>query len=793
VPNVPPSLLSKLTPAWVADFDVFTALDSSSASIRARQLNAVVRLAPFTLGANLFNGVIAFEVLRERVQLGPLVAWFTALLLIVTVGLHGWWRQHRHPRTSSSPRSVRKAVVHSAVLSVVWSTLPLIWYPRGQPIEREIIVMITTGMLGGGAIALSPIPLASMVFVSILASSSILSLFLGGGSTALLGTGLVVIFSVTMVASAVSSGRNSIRRLVTERESEQQSNVISLLLRDFEEHSADVLWETDRQGVFSHVSPKLASMLGHEPARLQRMNLLQIIERRLPSDGSVSSVNSLRSAMQSGVPFRDLIVPVDTNGTTHWWSLTAKPLLDEQMQQVGWRGVIGDVSERQAAQERLEFLAHYDALTGLANRRQLRERLQRVLDGKSDVRHRPASDGPSALLFLDIDHFKTINDTLGHAAGDSVLQLIADRLRTCSRIDDFIVRLGGDEFAMVVDSTAGESEVTAMAERLLLSLREPTDIGGHSIVINASIGVALIPAHGRTVDEVLGNADLALYAAKEAGRAQCRFFAPQLGERSRRRQAVEHELSNALARAELTLHWQPQYVTGTTTIRGVETLLRWNNPRLGDVHPAEFIPIAEDAALVDDIGRWVLIEACALASHHLGDLSISVNVSPRQLRRDAFVEEVKEALMLGGLPAERLEIEITESLFLDDVPTALRHLHELRALGVRIALDDFGTGYSSLGYLRRFPFDTLKIDRAFVRELTHRGDAQAIVRMIIELSATLGMETVAECVEEPEQLMMLQAAGCFAVQGNLLARPMTLTALREMLDEQTIEAFTRGE
>lgn len=771
----------RLRSLWTREFAVFHAPDTASAEVRARLLRALVRLTPFALSANLLNGTIAWLTLRPTADGPGLLIWSAALAAISILGASGWWRQRRAVRRTASTRAIRRAVLHASVLALVWAILPAVWFPSASASQRLIIAMLTTGMLGGGAIVLAPVPMASIAYVSVLAIGGCIALLSTREPLMYYALALVVIYTATTIASAISNARASIARLMAERESAHQSHVIGLLLRDFEEHSADVLWESNLAGSFSHVSPKLASLLGHDVEDTAERNLIRILERRAPSMSSNDAMDLLREAMRSHSAFRDIVVPIETDGAMRWWSVTAKPLLDDDDVHIGWRGVIGDVSEKQSAQERLEYLANYDALTGLANRRQLRDRLQRVLDGKRDVQHRRVNPGPSALLFLDIDNFKTINDTLGHAAGDAVLQLVARRLRAASRIDDFIVRLGGDEFAMVVDSTAGEAEVGVMSERLLMALQDPTDIAGQSVIVYASIGVALIPAHGQTVDEVLGNADLALYAAKEAGRARYQLFVPHLGERSRRRQLIERELSQALAHDELTLHWQPQIAMSTQIVRGAEALLRWHNPRLGDVLPGEFIPIAEEAGLVEEIGGWVLKEACAIASRELGGLSVSVNTSPRQLLREDFVQQVQQALLLADLPATRLELEITESLFMDEVPVALRHLHALREMGVRIALDDFGTGYSSLAYLRRFPFDTLKIDRAFVRELTQRVDARAIVRMIIELATTLGMETVAECVEEEAQLRILQRAGCHSVQGYLVAHPMPIRDLQAML------------
>ena len=435
-----------------------------------------------------------------------------------------------------------------------------------------------------------------------------------------------------------------------------------------------------------------------------------------------------------------------------------------------------DVTQDRQQRPTLGYLAHVDSLTGLANRVQLHERLSQVLAHRGDPPRR------SGLIFLDLDNFKSINDALGHSVGDAALRLVAKRLQSVLRKADLVARLGGDEFAVLLDDVRSDEEVYQLTRRLMQVVNAPGEVQGRLVHPSASMGVALIPDHGDTVDEVLGHADLALSAAKERGRGRCEYFAPWMGERSRRQVLLERELREALARGELSLAWQPWVAIEAWEVVSAEALVRWEHPTLGWVPPSEFIPVAERCGLIGDIGAWVLQRACQEAQTVLGDLRISVNVSPVQMMRAGLVDDVRRALAQSGLVPERLEIEITEGVMLDATPTAMSNLHQIKALGVQIALDDFGTGYSSLAYLRRFPFDTLKIDRAFVRELLGYPDARAIVRTIVELARLLGMQTVAEGVEEAAQLDVLQEAGCTAVQGNLLAEPVSSEALRRMID-----------
>jgi diguanylate cyclase (GGDEF)-like protein len=537
-----------------------------------------------------------------------------------------------------------------------------------------------------------------------------------------------------------------------------------------------VLWECGQAGLLTHVSQRLSSALNLSASELQAGTLLDALCARQAPGEPDGQLAMLRGALRLGQAFRDLVLPVQTATGLRWWSLSAKPLHDEVGHHAGWRGVISDVTQARETHRRLAYLAHFDSLTGLANRLELREQLAAALDlaaARSSGAEAADSAVPrTALVCLDLDHFKSINDTLGHAAGDAVLAEIGRRLHSCLRQDDLAARLGGDEFALVIRDVQGDDELTALARRLVQVLSQPFDVAGRQVPLGSSIGIAIAPEHGRSLDELMGNADLALYAAKEAGRGRFEFFVPRLADRHRRRVAIEQALRGALARSEMHLHWQPRVDIANWEVVGAEVLLRWQHPELGRVAPDEFIGIAEDAGLIADIGLWVLGRACAHAAQMKHPIVVSVNVSPAQLLREDFASQALRVIAQSGLAPERLEMEVTESLFMDNSPQALANLHALRGIGVRIALDDFGTGYSSLAYLRRFPFDTLKIDRAFVRELMTRHDARAIVRTILELARTLGMSTIAEGVEEPAQLEVLREAGCGSVQGYLAARPM---------------------
>ena len=432
----------------------------------------------------------------------------------------------------------------------------------------------------------------------------------------------------------------------------------------------------------------------------------------------------------------------------------------------GWVDLQEDITEKERLEARIAHMAHHDALTDLPNRVLLDERLMlelaRVRRGERFAFH-----------LLDLDHFKAVNDTLGHPIGDDLLKALAERLRSTARETDTIARMGGDEFAIVQVGIAKEKDVKNFARRLIDVISEPYDIEGHHILVSASIGVALAPADGDTVDQLIRNADLALYRAKELGRGTYCFFDTELNERMQTRQTLATDLHKALAAGELELHYQPLVTLEHYKMTGVEALMRWRHPERGLIPPAAFIPVAEETGLIVPLGEWAIRQACAQAAAWPDRIKVAVNLSPVQFRRPGLVQTVVGALAASGLPASRLELEITESVLLDDNEANLSTLHQLRGLGVRIVLDDFGKGYSSLSYLQSFPFDKIKIDQSFIKKITTKNDSLKIVRAIVMLARSLGITTTAEGVETKEQLDAVRFEGCDEIQGYFISRPVS--------------------
>jgi diguanylate cyclase (GGDEF)-like protein/PAS domain S-box-containing protein len=434
-----------------------------------------------------------------------------------------------------------------------------------------------------------------------------------------------------------------------------------------------------------------------------------------------------------------------------------------------------DITERHKAEARIAYMAHHDGLTNLANRDFYQERLKQALEEAE------AGNKRVAVLCVDLDLFKNVNDSLGHPIGDRLLRLVADRLRSQVRGNNLAARLGGDEFAIIVASDVSPNEASDFAARLTKTLSAAYEIDGHEVVIGASIGIAMSPGDGATSEELMRNADLALYRAKKDGGGVHRFFEREMDRQAQKRRDMELDLRRAFANGEFELHYQPLVDIATDRISGFESLLRWRHPEKGMISPAEFVPVAEDIGLIVSLGEWVLREACSEAVKWPSEVKVAVNLSPVQFRSRNLVQVVISALAQSGLPPKRLELEITETVFLAETETNLAILHQLRELGVSISMDDFGTGYSSLSYLRSFPFDKIKIDRSFVKDLAKRSDCVAIVRAISGLGRSLNITTTAEGVETIDQLDWLRAEGCNEVQGFLFSAAKPAAEVEQLL------------
>ncbi len=448
-------------------------------------------------------------------------------------------------------------------------------------------------------------------------------------------------------------------------------------------------------------------------------------------------------------------------------------VVNHPMANGGWVSTHEDISERRRAELKIAHMARHDALTNLPNRVQFHERLTKALSNT-------ARGERLAVLYLGLDQFKSVNDTLGHDMGDELLKIVAGRLRNTVRDIDTVARLAGDEFAVIQVNLERPTDTANLARRIGDAIRAPFDLAGQTVVTDASIGIAIAPADGSEANDIMKNADMALHGAKADGRGMHRFFEPAMDARMKRRRETELALRRAMAVGEFELHYQPIVNVADSHITSCEALIRWNHPERGMVSPAEFIPVAEEMGLIVQLGEWVLRTACADAVRWPNNTKVAVNLSPIQVMNKNLVPTVVSALAATGLPANRLDVEITESVLMQNTDTTMNALHRLRELGVSISMDDFGTGYSSLSCLHKFPFDKIKIDRSFISGLPESADSVAIVRAVAGLAKNLNMVTTAEGVETQQQLEQIRALGCTEMQGYLFSRPCRVEDLLKL-------------
>ena len=533
--------------------------------------------------------------------------------------------------------------------------------------------------------------------------------------------------------------------------------------KDVADASSDWIWETDRDLRLRFLSSSFAEA-GGEGLHL-RLGVL--FNEVFHAGDSFERWQAHLEDLANWRPFRNVLcLCEDPNGLTRTVRVSGKPVLDRAGRPLGFRGTATDITTEIEAGRRAEFLAQHDPLTGLPNRTLLSERLDQAV---AAVGRR---GDHAALVLVDMDHFKDVNDTLGHPAGDRLLKACAERLSASAREIDTVARIGGDEFAIVQSSIAQPADANQLCQRILRAFQTPFELDGHEVLASVSIGCALIPGDGSIPEKLLQHADIALYRAKEDGRNTARFFEPEMDARLQRRKALERELRLAITRDELEIYFQPKITLAERQLAGVEALVRWNHPVRGLIPPGEFIGIAEETGMIIALGEWVLREACRQGLAW-PDLHVAVNISPVQFRQTNLVEVVRDVLAETGLPPHQLELEITESVLIGQPGVATAALEALKQLGVRIAMDDFGTGYSSLSYLHRFPFDKIKVDRSFINMLGSEVAANAVVRAVVRIARDLGMSTCAEGVETDQQVELLRQEGCDEGQGYLFGKPMT--------------------
>ena len=556
------------------------------------------------------------------------------------------------------------------------------------------------------------------------------------------------------------------------------------ILTDYEETGQGWFWETDRRGMLTYLSRPVAAIVGSTVEELIGRPLSGLFDQAPQSSDGERTLSFALSARSS---FSELGMRAAAVGEeSRWWSISGRPIYDEFKNFQGFRGSGTDLTEKRRSQEQASRLAHYDSLTGLSNRFLQTQTLEKILNAPQ-IQHRSC-----AVLLLDLDRFKQVNDTLGHPAGDALLKQVAQRLERSIGANGRVGRLGGDEFQVILPGRIEREQLAILAGGAIEALSQPYSIEGSRVSIGVSVGIAIAPDDGLTNEALIRNADLALYAAKDAGRGRYHFYAADLHSDAEERRQMEQDLRDAISGGGLELYYQPVVQTSTEQITGFEALLRWNHPTNGQISPAKFIPLAEDTGLIAPIGEWALRAACHDLAQWPDSVRVAVNVSPLQFANPALPAIVTQALAQAGVEAHRLELEITESVFLNDDEQTDAMFRSLKTIGVRLALDDFGTGYSSLGYLKKAPFDKIKIDQSFVRGATMEGSRNgAIIASIVSLAEVLGMETTAEGVETLDELDLIRALGCSHVQGYIYERPLSKTTATARL-LQGIHAIAKG-
>lgn len=646
-----------------------------------------------------------------------------------------------------------------------WAFALLVFTGYGTAVDHFALWTIVAMLIAGSTFVMAIAPMAAMVFGSVTGAAALVSFAVEREWTFV---AVVVAFLSIALGGALNVARTFLASQIAEAGVVEKSEVVSLLLREYEDDEADWLWQIDTNRKIRGASSRLAYALGRDLADVEGESFIKLIAGASWESGQFPpSLHDLAERLKRRESFSNLLVQVEVAGGRRWWEISGTPMRDEKGTFIGFRGVGSDVTQQRESSEKIAYLARYDTLTGLPNRLMVTESLKDALKYSEQWRTR------CAFLMIDLDRFKAVNDSLGHQIGDQLLAQVSHRLEKLVGENETCGRLGGDEFAVVIRDASDRNAVAGFAARVIQALAEPYDVENHKLYIGASVGSAMGPRDGTTVEALMRNADLALYRAKDTGGGEHCVYEPTLHAEAEERRQLESALRFATDKGELLLNFQPVVDSTLEHVVAFEALVRWQSPEHGFISPAKFIPVAEDTRLIVPIGEWVMREACREAVRWPEPIKVSVNVSGEQLLEPGFSNTVVRALSDSGLPANRLEVEVTESIFVRDAQIARQTLEEIMALGCTIALDDFGTGYSSLGYLRAIRFSTIKVDRSFVQGAAqNHAESLAIIRAVVAMCDSLEMTTTAEGVETAAEAAMIRDMGCSKIQGYYFGRPM---------------------
>ena len=726
-------------------------------------------MAPTIAGASIFNGLIT--------QTLPRIT--TVLMLLAAIGCAGLTKYaagFERERLEDAGRRNMLLLLVVGLPMLLFGIAMARWTEfRHTRWDDSMGLLVIVGVLA--AIILNR-RVASIIVANVALWTGVALVVEAEGSyfALVIGVALGIFTSLRQAKSDEQAARADRDRQRTQLRAEE-------ILHDFEQTGQGWFWETDRRGQLVYVSPPIGDVLGCSAAQLRGRPLSDLF---VPDPQGQENERTLAFHLNARSSFSELALRAASRGEERWWSVNGRPLYDTFGNFAGFRGLGNDLTEKRRSAENASRLAHYDSLTGLANRLQIAQTLEKILLAPN-LDHRAC-----AVFLLDLDRFKQVNDTMGHPAGDALLIQVAKRLERTIGQHGRVGRLGGDEFQVILPGHHRPLEIAQLADRVIHDLSQPYSIDGHRVVIGASIGVALSPDDGVTAEAIVRNADLALYAAKDGGRGRHHFYAEDLHSDAEERRQLEQDLRDAITTGAFEVHYQPVVHTSTERITGFEALLRWNHPTRGAMSPAKFIPVAEDSGLIAQIGEWVLRQACHDLAAWPESVRVAVNVSPLQFANPALPAIITHALAAAQVNPARLELEITESVFLNDDDSTDAMFTALKRVGVRLALDDFGTGYSSLGYLKKAPFDKIKIDQSFVRGATITGSRNgAIIASIVSLAEALGMETTAEGVETLDELDLVRMLGCSHVQGFIYDKPLSLAVAMERL-QSGMTAIAKG-
>ncbi len=729
-----------------------------------RLISAHIRMVrSIVLGTLLNAGVVVMALI------GQIPAVYIALFAssIFAACLHRLWLAEGIERGRRRRRTVKIMAAfnwNSLWLGLTFGILCALWLPQMSAGVQLLVAVCVVSQIASAAYTVRTLPQAAKIYVAAQALGLAIGLAQLGSLTALATIAVLAMASGLLVRMAFTAHDMFVTRILSDRDLHSAARTVKLLLNEYEESGFDWLFELDDQLRLTNVSRRFAQAAG-EPAE-------QLAGRQLATlFAPGASCDELDASLSGARPLRSLVVALDGLGEAEprWWSISGRPSHSDDG--VHYRGVISDVTELRQAEQRAQQMAHFDALTGLPNRTQFNQALSGLFNTHQDGDH-------IALLLLDIDHFKSINDMHGHPVGDAFLRLFAARLTSVvsssglGGCQPVVARLGSDEFAIAVSGGDACDHAVRLAELLILTLSEPLVTDGTELPCAISLGIALAPFHTDQQAQLQSYADIALGAAKTGGRGNWEMFEPGMDARLHERHTLARDLRHAVSRGELRMFLQPLVDVASEKKTGYEALLRWQHPVRGLVAPDTFIPIAEETGLIVPIGEWVIRTAFAEAATWPGQEVIAINLSPVQFASPNLLPVIVNALGDSGIDPGRVEFEIAEGVLLGDTEANIDILCRMQALGLKIALDDFGTGYASLNYLLSFPFDKIKIDRSFISSLSTREESRAIVASMIGLANALGMCTLAEGVEEPEQLDQLKAQGCRMVQGWLFGKAL---------------------